>query len=88
MAKKALGDQKTYRNAGVSTLCFEGQDFEPGSEFKATLPPEQEMLLLQGGHLEIVQDQSASADRAQAAEADGEDSTTGANKRATRKTQS
>jgi hypothetical protein len=73
MASKGTGSQKKYRNAGVSTLNFDGTDLEPGSEFLATLPPEQEMLLLQGGHLELLQDQSVAADRAQAAAADGEE---------------
>lgn len=71
MAKKATGDQKLYRNAGVSGLVFEGVEFEPGSEFTATLDADQEMHLVAGGHLEILQDQSTSADRAQAA-AEGE----------------
>lgn len=70
MAKKSTKDQKLYRNAGVSTLVFEGQDFEPGSEFRASLDPDQELQLLTGGHIEILEDQSARADRAQAEEAD------------------
>jgi hypothetical protein len=45
---------------------------EPGSEFLASLDPEQEMHWITGGHIEILQDQSAAADRAQAAEADGD----------------
>ena len=66
------GTQKKYRNSGVSTLEFEVIPMEPGSEFEATLDPEQEMQLMLGGHLEILQDQSAAADKAQAAAADGE----------------
>ena len=66
MAKKPTKDQKLYRNAGVSTLIFEGEEFEPGSEFRATLDPDHELQLLSGGHLEILEDQSARADRAQA----------------------
>ena len=72
MAKKPTSDQKLYRNAGVSPLVFEGQEMEPGSEFRATLTPEHELQLLTGGHIEILQDQSPRADRAQA-EAAGED---------------
>ena len=60
------GSQKKYRNAGVSTLEFEGQSLEPGSEFLATLEPHHEQQLLIGGHLEILEDQSAKADKAQA----------------------
>jgi hypothetical protein len=70
--KKVLGDHKLYRNAGISELVFEGQVFEPGSEFRATLPPEQEMQLLAGGHLEVLQDQSAAADKAQSERTGGE----------------
>lgn len=61
------GAQKLYRNAGASQLVFEGVTMEPGSEFRATLPPEQEQQLLLGGHLEILEDQSAKADAEQAA---------------------
>jgi hypothetical protein len=71
-ARRAAGAQKKYRNAGVSTLEVDGIDMEPGSEFLASLDPEQEMHWITGGHIEILQDQSAAADRAQAAEADGD----------------
>ncbi len=67
-AKK--GNQKLYRNAGASELVFEGVAMEPGSEFHATLAPEQEMQLLQGGHIEILQDQTTKADKAQASAAE------------------
>jgi len=72
MAKKPSSDTKLYRNAGVSPLVFEGQEMEPGSEFRASLDPDLETQLLAGGHIEILEDQSAKADRAQA-EAAGED---------------
>jgi len=66
MTKKATGAQKLYRNAGASELVFEGQVMEPGSEFRATLTPEHEQQLLGGGHIEILEDQSKAADKAQA----------------------
>lgn len=71
MAKKPTSDTKLYRNAGVSPLVFEGEEMEPGSEFRASLDPDLETQLLAGGHIEILEDQSAKADRAQA-EAAGE----------------
>ena len=72
MAKgKATGSQKKYKNTGVTTLVFEGVEMEPGSEFEATLDPDHELQLLTGGHLEILQDQSSRADRAQAEAAEG-----------------
>lgn len=64
MAKK--GDQKKYRNAGGTDLVFEGVTLHPGDEFLATLDPDHELQLLQGGHIEILQDQSTAADEAQA----------------------
>ena len=70
MAKKATGAQKLYRNAGITELVFEDTPIEPGAEFRATLTPEHEMQLLQGGHLEILEDQSTAADQAQAAAAE------------------
>ena len=72
MAKKAAGGLKLYRNAGVSPLVYEGEEMEPGSEFRAALDPDLEVQLLAGGHIEILEDQSAKADRAQA-EAAGEE---------------
>jgi hypothetical protein len=69
MAKKPSSAQKLYRNAGVTTLVIEGKDMEPDSEFEASLDPDYEMQMLQGGHLEILRDQSAKADEAQASEA-------------------
>jgi hypothetical protein len=71
MAKKPTSEKKLYRNAGVTTLVIEGQDMEPDSQFEASLDPAYEMQMLQGGHLEILRDQSAKADEAQA-EAAGE----------------
>lgn len=68
MAKKS-GNQKTYRNEGVTQLVFEDQEIDPGTEFRATLEPTHEMQLLAGGHISIVQDQSVAADREQATEA-------------------
>lgn len=70
MAKKTSKDQKLYRNAGVSFLVLEGVEIEPGAEFRATLDPHHETQLLQGGHLEILEDQSAKADADQAAAAE------------------
>ena len=64
--KKATGSQKLYRNAGVTELVLEDKVMEPGSKFLASLSPEQEIQFLQGGHIEILQDQSARADQAQA----------------------
>lgn len=78
MAKKASGDQKLYRNAGVSFLVLEGVEIEPGAEFRATLDPAHEAQLLEGGHVEILQDQSARADAAQAAAAEAGETTPGA----------
>ncbi len=71
MAKKPTHDQKLYRNAGVTTLVIEGKEMEPDSQFEASLDPAYEMQMLQGGHLEILRDQSAKADQEQA-EAAGE----------------
>lgn len=72
MAKKPSSDMKLYRNAGVSPLVFKGEEMEPGSEFRASLDPDLETQLLAGGHIEILEDQSAKADQAQA-EAAGEE---------------
>lgn len=66
MSKKTTGAQKLYRNAGASELVFEGQVMEPGAEFRVTLTPEHEQQLLTGGHIEILEDQSKTADAAQA----------------------
>lgn len=66
MAKKATGSQKLYRNAGTTELVFEGVIMEPGAEFEVTLTPEHETQLIAGGHIEVLRDQSAKADRAQA----------------------
>jgi hypothetical protein len=67
MTRKATGEQKTYRNEGASQLLIEGQEINPGDEFKASLDPLFETQMLGGGHLVILADQSKAADEAQAA---------------------
>lgn len=64
--KKATGSQKRYRNSGVTTLVIEGQEINPDDEFTATLDPDYELQMFMGGHLELLQDQSSAADKAQA----------------------
>lgn len=83
MAKKPSSDTKLYRNAGVSPLVFEGKEMEPGSEFRASLDPDLETQLLAGGHIELLEDQSDKADRAQA-ETAGEVTETEAGRRSRR----
>lgn len=67
------GDKKLYRNAGVSTLHIGDELIEPGAEFTASLQPEFETQLLMGGHLELLKDRSAAADKAEADAAEGID---------------
>ena len=63
--KKATGDKKRYRNAGVTELVIEGKSINPDDEFEASLDPVYEMQMLAGGHLEILRDQSSAADQAE-----------------------
>jgi hypothetical protein len=63
MAKK-LKDataQKLYHNVGASELVFDGVTHVPGSRFRTTMPAHQELQLLQGGHIEVV-DESVPVD--------------------------
>lgn len=69
--KKSSRPAKRYRNDGASQLVIDGQEINPGDEFTGQLTPELEMQLTIGGHISILEDQSASADKAQA-EAAGE----------------
>lgn len=68
---KTKSDQKKYRNEGVTELIIEGVVIRPGDEFTATLEPHFEEQMLVGGHLSLLADQGAAADRAQADAADG-----------------
>ena len=67
---RAHSDQKLYQNTGVSILEIEGEELEPGAEFYADLDPVFEQPMLMGGHLSLLQDRSAKADRADAETAD------------------
>ena len=52
-SQKSQGDQKKYRVSGASQLVIEGQEFNPGDEFVASLEPTYEAQMLMGGHLEL-----------------------------------
>ena len=83
MTKKPTSDTKLYRNEGAAPLVFEGEQMEPGSEFRASLDPDLELQLLAGGHIVILEDQSAKADKAQADTA-GEESANSETRRSRR----